>query len=128
MRIGELASKAGVNTSKIRFYEKIGLLRRAERVSGQRWFNSADLQLMRFIQMAQAAGFSIDEIKSLIGEDSAGANIGSQWRERAARTKLDVAEQIARLQHVDRILDRLLQCECDTLSECVERTFASDNE
>src|SRR5260370_34444010 len=65
MKIGEVARKAGIAPSAIRFYERIGLLLRGSRQVGQRRF-SADLELyLAIIEFAQKAGFTIAEIKFL---------------------------------------------------------------
>ena len=60
MRIGDVAQRAGVRTSLIRYYEDIGLLPEAERVSGQRRYDQTVLRRLAVIDVAQRAGMSLD--------------------------------------------------------------------
>jgi DNA-binding transcriptional MerR regulator len=63
MRIGEFAQRAGVSTSKIRFYEAHGLLPDAARsANGYRNYDVADLRIVTFISRARALGFSLEDI------------------------------------------------------------------
>src|SRR4051812_16784040 len=66
LRIGEVAERAGVNTSLIRYYERIGLLPEPERVSGQRRYDETVLRRLTVIDVAQRAGLSLDEIRGLL--------------------------------------------------------------
>lgn len=68
MNIGELAKSSGVNAKLIRHYESIGLIPRAIRTdSGYRVYSKNDIQFLRFIKRARGLGFSMKEIKKLIG-------------------------------------------------------------
>ena len=63
MMIGELAKRAGVSTSKIRFYETQGLLAPATRLAnGYRDYEEHDLEVVRFINRAQSLGFTLREV------------------------------------------------------------------
>jgi DNA-binding transcriptional MerR regulator len=67
LRIGELASRAALTIDAIRFYEKRGLLPKAQRSAGRfRIYSPADLDRVRFIQQMQALGFSLREIRELV--------------------------------------------------------------
>ena len=68
MNIGELAKFSGVNAKLIRHYESIGLIPKASRSdSGYRVYSQNDVQFLRFIKRARRLGFSMNEIKKLIG-------------------------------------------------------------
>lgn len=70
MRIGELAQKSGLTTSKIRFYERIGLLKAVDRRSnGYRTYSSQAVTILGLITTAQRAGFTLDEIRALLPSD-----------------------------------------------------------
>jgi MerR family redox-sensitive transcriptional activator SoxR len=74
LTIGEVARRAGVPTSSIRYYESIELLPAPQRVSGQRRYRTDVLGKLGFIGMVQSAGFRLAEIRELIdGVDSAAA-------------------------------------------------------
>lgn len=71
--IGELAKQVGMTTKAIRHYEGLGLLsppRRTE--SGYRVYSPDDLERLRFIRGAKGLGFSLQEIKDIIGLWSSG--------------------------------------------------------
>ncbi len=58
LTIGEVARRAGVRTSTLRYYESIGLLPAARRVNGRRRYAPAALRMLAVIHLAQQAGFS----------------------------------------------------------------------
>lgn len=63
MQIGEFARRAGISTSKIRFYEERGLLPRTARLAnGYRTYDAADLRIITFINDARALGFSLTDV------------------------------------------------------------------
>ncbi len=63
MRIGQLALRAGVSASKIRFYEARGLLSPAARLSnGYRDYGDDTLEIVNFIDRAQSLGFTLRDI------------------------------------------------------------------
>lgn len=67
MQIGELASKAAVKISTVRYYERTGLLPTPGRSEGgRRLYQARDLQRLRFIRQAQAFGFSLTDIRRLL--------------------------------------------------------------
>ena len=67
MLIGELANAVGVTSQTIRFYERRGLLPDAERgANGYRVYDESMLARLRFIHVAQAAGLTLSEIRSII--------------------------------------------------------------
>jgi MerR family gold-responsive transcriptional activator of gol and ges genes len=68
MNIGDLAKQSGVNAKLIRHYESIGLIPKASRTdAGYRVYSTTDIQFLRFIKRARGLGFSMKEIKKLIG-------------------------------------------------------------
>jgi DNA-binding transcriptional MerR regulator len=66
MKIGELASATGIAASAIRFYEQSGLLPPAQRGSnGYRSYSNDAVDRLRFIQIAQSLGFTLDTMRSV---------------------------------------------------------------
>jgi DNA-binding transcriptional MerR regulator len=66
-RIGELASRAAMTVDAIRFYEKRGLLPKAQRSAGRfRVYSPRDLERVRFIQQTPVLGFSLAEIREFV--------------------------------------------------------------
>jgi MerR family redox-sensitive transcriptional activator SoxR len=80
MKIGEVAKKAGIRPSAIRFYERAGVLPPASRKSGQRHFGS-DVELyLTIIERARQAGFTIAEIKVLFNGFQKGTPASVRWK------------------------------------------------
>lgn len=70
MNIGELAKRTGLTNSRIRFYESAGLLNAVDRrPNGYRTFPPEAVTILEVITTAQAAGFSLDEIRTLLPPD-----------------------------------------------------------
>ena len=75
MKIGELAERTDLNPSRIRFYESIGLLKMVERqANGYRRYPPEAVLVLNLITTAQKAGFSLDELRTLLPQDL------SQWQ------------------------------------------------
>ena len=65
MKIGELAAATGIAPSAIRFYEQSGLLPAAQRAAnGYRSYSAEAVERLRFIQLAQALGFTLDTLRA----------------------------------------------------------------
>jgi len=111
LTIGEVAARAGVNPSHIRYYEDVGVLPEPERVSGQRRYDEAILQRLSVIDVAQRAGMSLDEIRDLTGP-------GEQLRDIADRKLPAIEALIARAEAVRRWLELARECTCPTVDVC----------
>jgi len=70
LTIGRLAAAGGVGVETVRFYQRKGLLAEPARQGGIRRYGSEDVRRLRFIKQAQAAGFTLQEIKELLELDS----------------------------------------------------------
>ncbi len=70
LTIGSLAAAGGVGVETIRFYQRKNLLAEPTRESGIRRYGSEDLRRLKFIRQAQAAGFTLEEIRELLDLDA----------------------------------------------------------
>ena len=112
MRIGEFSRALGLSASTVRFYESLGLIPRAPRVSGHRWYDQQLLTRTRLVVALGRAGFRLVEIKALLGTLRQ-PNAAEHWQ-RAARDKLVELEQsIAELSRARALLEGSLDCECE---------------
>lgn len=107
--IGGLAKSGDVGVETVRFYQRKGLLSTPERAEGFRRYTTEDVRRLRFIKQAQAAGFTLAEIKELLeldaGHDRARAR-------RLARTRIEALDaKIAELKQARTALERLAR-EC----------------
>jgi DNA-binding transcriptional MerR regulator len=113
--IGEVAERAGLATSAIRYYEELGLLQPAARESGRRLFDESAANRLRAITAAREAGFSLEEIRRLLDSQSEGTET---WRE-LVQAKIDeVGSRIVRLQTIEQTLRDSLECGCRAWDEC----------
>jgi MerR family mercuric resistance operon transcriptional regulator len=103
--IGKLAASGGVGVETIRFYQRKGLLAQPDKGGGIRRYGSEDLRRLRFIRQAQAAGFTLEEIKELLlldaGEDRSRARTLAASRIMALDAK--IAELIAARDSLNRL-------------------------
>src|SRR5215831_14605418 len=102
MKIGELARRAGISTSAIRFYEQEGLLPPAARRSGQRVFDDRALAHLIVVQLAKDAGFSLAEVRQLVQEFEE-----HHWRRLADKKLAEIRRASARLRTLERLLGAL---------------------
>lgn len=114
LAIGEVAARAGVATSTVRYYERRGLLAADTRISGQRRFGEAALRRLIFIGMLQDAGLSLDDIEGVLG-----AATVDEWKAIATERLTVLVEEIERLQLAKAYLEGALLCRFDhPLTEC----------
>jgi MerR family redox-sensitive transcriptional activator SoxR len=116
MRIGEVARRAGVRVSLIRYYEEIGLLPEAERVSGQRRYDETVLRRLAVIDVAQRAGLSLEEIRELVEHGNDPMN--DRLRALAARRLPEIDALIERAERVRTWLQAATGCDCQAIDDC----------
>lgn len=123
MKIGEVAQRAGLAASAIRFYEKAGLLPRAPRTSRRREYEPEILGRLAIIQLARDAGFTVRETRLFLSGFSAGTKPSIRWQT-MARTKLkEIEASIARSRDMKRLIETSFRCECSQIEDC-ERFIA----
>ena len=115
MPIGEVARRAGVATSAVRYYERRGLLAPDGRRSGQRRYSVESLRRLVFIGMLQDAGLGLDDIAGILGAATA-----AEWKAIGTR-RLEVLDaEIDRLQEARSYLEGALLCRYDhPASDCL---------
>ena len=122
LSIGEVARWAGLRTSTIRYYESIGLLPEPRRVSGgHRRYDPQVLELLAVLRMAQKAGLTIAEMHLLVAGFSLETPASARWQLLARKKLQEVETVIAHAQQTKQLLERLVQCSCLHLKECLQR-------
>jgi MerR family transcriptional regulator, redox-sensitive transcriptional activator SoxR len=118
LTIGEVARRAGIATSSIRYYESIGLLPLPDRLSGQRRYRPDILGALAFIGVAQSAGFKLEEIKELMSGAEGANGMGDQMRALSGRKLGEVEELLQRAQSMKGWLEVANTCDCESPAEC----------
>jgi len=119
LSISEVARQAGLRTSAIRYYEQIGILERARRVSGQRRYDEAVLYRLAVVRRAQEAGFTLDEIRQLFFGFGPSTPISQRWKKIAVRKMAELDARIEQIQSMRMLLKKLQSCcECETVERC----------
>ena len=67
LAIGEVAAQAGMSASRIRYYESRGVLPAPERAAGKRRYTQDVLRRLAIVDAAQRVGFTLEEIRDLLG-------------------------------------------------------------
>jgi MerR family transcriptional regulator, redox-sensitive transcriptional activator SoxR len=118
LTIGEVARRAGVATSSIRYYERIGLLLKPDRLGGQRRYDADVLGKLGFIGVAQSAGFKLREIKELIDGVDGANGLGEQMRQLSGQKLGEVEAFLERTRAMKGWLEVAKECGCATPAEC----------
>ena len=92
MKIGEVATEAGVTVDTVRFYERVGVLPPPARTeSGYRDYHRDTIERIKLTRELQAIGFTLsDAVDALAAHDAGGATCESeQWRLQAVLDRVD---------------------------------------
>jgi redox-sensitive transcriptional activator SoxR len=116
MPIGEVARRAGMSTSRIRFYEARGLLAEPERAGGKRRYGEEVLRRLAIIDAAQRVGFTLEEIRDLLGSRDELAH--ERLRQLALQKLPELDDLIARATSVRRVLKVCSRCDCESIDVC----------
>jgi MerR family redox-sensitive transcriptional activator SoxR len=116
LTIGDVAARAGMSTSRIRYYEARGLIPEAERVAGKRRYTSDVYRRLAIIDAAQRVGFTLEEISELLGSRDQPAH--ERLRELALLKLPELDELIARATSVRRVLKMCSRCNCESIDVC----------
>ena len=119
LSIGEIAARAGIATSALRFYEDAGLIHSERTDAGHRRYPRAVIRLVAFITFAQKVGLSLEEIRgelkklprNRVPEPADWAKLSGGWKKR-------VHARIAELQRLEAGLTECIGCGCLSLGKC----------
>jgi MerR family transcriptional regulator, redox-sensitive transcriptional activator SoxR len=116
LAIGEVAERAGMSTSRIRYYEARGLLPEPERAAGKRRYTEDVFRRLAIIDAAQRVGFTLEEIRDLVGSRDQPAH--ERLRELAVLKLPELDDLIARATSVRRVLKICSKCNCESIDVC----------
>jgi len=127
MKIGELARRANLNASAIRYYEKLSLLPQPQRQGQQRRYPAEALNRILLIRFASEMGFTLSEIKLFLSGIKETAPPAPRWKKLAHRKLAEVEKTIQCSRRLKSLLQHLLHCRCSSLAICVQRLSLSPN-
>lgn len=118
--IGKAASLTGISAKMIRYYEDIGVLKKATRSeAGYRLYNQAQLQQLGFIRRSRNLGFSMAEIQSLLKFWLNSDRESRQVKQLAQNHLQDINEKILALEKMKTVLQELAdKCDGDDNAKC----------
>lgn len=117
--IGELARRAGVAASTLRFYEQQGLLDASRTSGGRRQYPRHVLRRVAFIRAAQTVGLDLAAVRTaLAGLPQARTPTKADWERLARSWRPLIAERIASLERLRDRLDSCIGCGCLSLKSC----------
>ncbi len=113
MTIGQVAQATGVTTPTLRYYEEEGILSPTTRSrAGYRLYDAQAVEQLRFIRSAQAVGFTLDDIRTLLNLDATGTKSCQAEVQHLLEQRLaEVDEKMKDLKRVQVALGRALD-EC----------------
>jgi MerR family copper efflux transcriptional regulator len=120
MDIGRASKASGVSVKMIRHYEAIGLLPKVARtLANYRVYTPNDVHVLRFVRRARDLGFSMDEIKELLGLWRNKSRSSAAVKKIAGKHIDDLKLKIAELQSMVQTLEHLTKhCHGDHRPEC----------
>ena len=118
LTIGEVAQRSGVAASALRYYEREGVIPKADRRGGKRVYGEEILDRLTIIGVAKSAGFTVAEIKTLLSGFARRTPPGVRWRKLAETKLTELESRIAEVERMKRVLEAVTSCECPTLEEC----------
>jgi DNA-binding transcriptional MerR regulator len=113
--IGELSGQTGVAASALRYYEELGLLPPAPRVSGQRRYGEPAVGMVGTIVLLREIGFSLAEIKTFVSSQGRGRD---DWHDLARSKLAELDERISRAEAARGALQHALRCRHEDVREC----------
>lgn len=123
LTISEVANQVGLRPSAIRYYEQIGILPSAQRVSGQRRYDVTALHRLVVIQRARQTGFKLTEIKQLFFGFRAGTPPSVRWQKLKKRKIVELDAMLEQIQSMRDLLEQQGKCRCSALEECGKKIF-----
>jgi len=115
LTISEIARKAGVAATTLRYYEQIGLVPAPARLGGQRRYDDAILARLDVIGLCKSAGFSLEEIQLLFADDAPGRPAS---RALAQAKLVEIDARMAALARARTVIECGMQCPCPSIDAC----------
>jgi MerR family redox-sensitive transcriptional activator SoxR len=110
--ISDVTHATGLESSALRYYEKVGLIAPAGRAGGRRQYDPSVLRRLAAIALLQEAGFTIAEVRDVIGAGN------DAWRALAQQKLGELDAHMARIAAARELLVAAIKCDCSGLDTC----------
>lgn len=115
LTIGEVARRANVAPTTVRYYEKVDLLPAPARIGGQRRYDESILDRLEVIRMCKIAGFTLDETRTLFADGTPGRTASQELAE-AKLAEIDA--RISTLRAARQLIEWGMSCTCPSIGDC----------
>lgn len=115
LTIGEVARRADVAATTLRYYEQIGLIPAPHRVGGQRRYQESVVARLEVIRLCKTAGFALEEIQVLFADDAPGRPAS---RALAEAKLAEIDARMASLARAREIVEWGMRCTCPSIDAC----------
>ena len=122
LSIGEVARRAGLLPTTLRYYESIGLLPDPARENGSRRYDNGVFERLEMIQTAQQAGFTLAEVRVLFDEILWSDAPAAKWNSLIQRKLQEINSMLVNIQNMKHLLEDILNCDNEHLAECMFHT------
>ena len=123
LTISEVAKQIGLRPSAIRYYEQVGILPPAHRVSGQRRYDVTVLHRLTVIQKARQTGFTLGEIRELFFGFRAGTPASVRWQKLRERKLVELDAMLEHIRSMRALVVEQGKCRCSALEECGKKMY-----
>ena len=122
LTVGEVAKRAGMLPTTLRYYESIGLIPNPARENGSRRYEPTVFQRLEMIQTAQQAGFTLAEIRVLFDEILWNDAPAAKWNSLIQRKLQEINSMLVNIQSMKHLLEDILDCDNEHFAECMFQT------
>ena len=122
LSIGEVARRAGLLPTTLRYYESIGLLPDPARENGSRRYDNGVFERLEMIQTAQQAGFTLAEVRVLFDEILWSDAPAAKWNSLIQCKLQEINSMLVNIQNMKHLLEDILNCDNEHLAECMFHT------
>ena len=125
LTIGEVARRAGVRTSTLRYYDDEGLVVPSARVGGRRRYGPVAVEQLATVRFCRALGFTLEEIRVVLAAPRGPAQ-KARWRGLVDTKIAELDAVVARAGAMAEVLRVSRDCDCIDVSECASRAAACE--
>jgi MerR family redox-sensitive transcriptional activator SoxR len=119
--ISGVARQVGLRPSAIRYYERIGLLPPAQRISRQRRYDTTAIYRLAILQRARQLGFTLDEVRQLFFGSRHVTRASERWQALSRKKLSELDGLMEAIKSLRGLLKKMMKnCRCETLDQCGE--------